>query len=210
MEDRSLHEDMCLQEALWVTGRDRATETEATEEQHRLLPPLEDIRPQGANETVHRTTAADRVEYLATEDFHGAQSILLPGRRTYDEGNDKEEGRPRPSTRGAAGTGASSRREPARPNSSTARRQPRRRHTGRHAIHGTAWLPPGGCARRRQLSLPCLDHSRGLGRDSSADAPARRPLHCRTQQRACCPSVNTCRTWSWRSEDATTHATKRR
>ena len=87
-----LHEDMCLQEAMQVTGRDRATETEATEEQHRHLPPLEDIRPQGANLATHGTTAADRVEYLVTEDFHGAQSILLPGRRTYDEGNDPEEG----------------------------------------------------------------------------------------------------------------------
>ena len=181
-----LHEDMCLQEALRVTGRDRATDTEATEEQHRHLPPLEDIRPQGANEAMHRTTAADRVENLATEDFHGAQSILLPGRRTYEDGNDPEEDHhdpafPReeepPEQEPALGE------NPPDPGTSTVRRQPRRGHAGRHAIQGTAWLPPRGCARRRQLSFPCLDHRRGLGRDSSADAPARRPLRCRAQQR---------------------------
>ena len=78
---------MCLQEAMRVTGRDRKTETEATEEQHRHLPPLE------ASTGCERRNAraADRVEFLATEDFHGAQSILLPGRRTYEEGNDPEE-----------------------------------------------------------------------------------------------------------------------
>ena len=42
------------------------------------------------DEVTHRTTPADRVEYLATEDLKGAQS-LLPGRRTYEEGNDPEE-----------------------------------------------------------------------------------------------------------------------
>ena len=40
---------------------------------------------------MHETTAADRVEHRVTEDFHEAQAILPPGRRTYEENDDPEE-----------------------------------------------------------------------------------------------------------------------
>ena len=71
-----LHEDMCLQEALRVTGRRRRRRRSSTATSH---------IPQDENETMHRTTATDCVEYHVTEDFHGAQTSLLPGRRTCKE-----------------------------------------------------------------------------------------------------------------------------
>ena len=195
-----------------LRGGTASTETEATEEQHAAVPRR---RWKTCRTGCERGNARDHGGGPCGVPGHAktstaSQSILLPGRRTYEEGNDPEEGSKTSTTpplrtrRSPPESGASSRREPA------ISRQQRgadcQFHDEDFIVDDVPYREPGPCAspptkrvpRRRQLSVfhGLLTTAAVLGGDSScrcASASSTTLSSTTTDVAgAGCPSVNTC------------------